>query len=300
MTTHNSKLRTDFICVATSGSTVDGREITAQQLHDMADNYDPTYYTANLWPEHRRWLNMGQVLELKAEDQENGETKLYAVMAPSEMLINYNKQGRYLFTSIEIAPNFRNSGKDYLFGLGVTDTPASVGTTQLQFRQIAQETINSDFIKCNFTLKEDESEYRSFFSTVKAFFTKQETAVSQHHIDQNNNNEDEPMNKEQFDALLAAVVVLGEKIDQRFAAQTEAQAESADPPKVEQVEAPAALAQVTPEQFNQLFEAVQNLDKKFNALSQEATPIPNGVPQKQHENTVQVDGYSFNFGAGEK
>ena len=65
---NKSKLKTDFICIATSGYTVDGRQITAQELHEMAETYDPEHYTANLWPEHRRWFNMGQVIELKAEE----------------------------------------------------------------------------------------------------------------------------------------------------------------------------------------------------------------------------------------
>ena len=42
----------------------------------MAETYDPEHYTANLWPEHRRWFNMGQVIELKVEENEKGETQL--------------------------------------------------------------------------------------------------------------------------------------------------------------------------------------------------------------------------------
>ncbi|HHF3789475.1 TPA: GPO family capsid scaffolding protein, partial [Haemophilus influenzae] len=115
---NKSKLKTDFICIATSGYTVDGRQITAQELHEMAETYDPEHYTANLWPEHRRWFNMGQVIELKTEENEKGETQLFAIIAPNKELIEYNRAGQYLFTSIEITPNFRNSGKAYLSGLG--------------------------------------------------------------------------------------------------------------------------------------------------------------------------------------
>lgn len=74
------------------------------------------------------------MLSLKLEQGET-ESKLYAVLSPTQRLIMLNKQGQYLYSSIEIAPNFRNSGKSYLFGLGVTDTPASVGTTRLEFSQ---------------------------------------------------------------------------------------------------------------------------------------------------------------------
>ena len=70
---------------------MDGRQITAQELHEMAETYDPEHYTANLWPEHRRWFNMGQVIELKVEDNEKGETQLFAVIAPNQELIEYNR-----------------------------------------------------------------------------------------------------------------------------------------------------------------------------------------------------------------
>ena len=106
----NSKLRTDFICIATSGHTVDGRQITSKELHEMADTYDREYYAALLWHEHdRSWMSMGEVLEVKAED-EGGETKLYAIIAPNPKLVNMNNYGVGLFSSIEIMPNFRNSG----------------------------------------------------------------------------------------------------------------------------------------------------------------------------------------------
>ncbi|WP_226537800.1 GPO family capsid scaffolding protein, partial [Avibacterium paragallinarum] len=86
--------------------------------------------------EHRRFMSFGQVLELKAEDQPNGETKLYAVIAPNQYLVNMNAEGQGLFSSVEIMPNFRNTGKAYLYGLGVTDSPASVGTTKLDFFKV--------------------------------------------------------------------------------------------------------------------------------------------------------------------
>ena len=153
---NKSKLKTDFICIATSGYTVDGRQITAQELREMAETYDPEHYTANLWPEHRRWFNMGQVIELKAEENEKGETLLFAIIAPNKELIEYNRAGQYLFTSIEITPNFRNSGKAYLSGLGVTDSPASVGTTELKFFNAKQKgSVCGEFIKVDFLAKED-------------------------------------------------------------------------------------------------------------------------------------------------
>src|SRR5262249_53208173 len=46
-----------------------------------------------------------------------------------------------VFTSIEVSPEFADSGKAYLFGLAVTDSPASLGTSMLAFS--AQHPENS-------------------------------------------------------------------------------------------------------------------------------------------------------------
>jgi hypothetical protein len=42
------KLKTDWIRAAVSGETLDGREITAQQVKDMADTYDREAYVAHI------------------------------------------------------------------------------------------------------------------------------------------------------------------------------------------------------------------------------------------------------------
>lgn len=293
MTVEKSKLRTDFICIATSGYSVDGRQITSQELHEIAETYDPQYYTANMWPDHKRWMNFGQVLSLKAEDQENGETKLYAILAPTDQLVSWNKEGQYLFTSIEIMPNFRNSGKAYLFGLGVTDTPASIGTTQLNFslNHIPKNVQLSEFHKIDFALKAEQDEkMKSFFSIVKEFFTHQEVGSSQN----NNKKEENEMNTEQFTQLLNAFNALGEKIEKHFSAQQPAP-QAQPEQKLEQTEVKAEQV-VTVEQFKQLLEVVNSLDKKFSALLQESTPAPSGIPGSVVGGQIEVDGYSFNFG----
>jgi hypothetical protein len=47
--------------------------------------------------------------------------------------------GQKVYTSMEIQPNFANSGKAYLIGLAVTDDPASLGTEMLEFSRKAQK-----------------------------------------------------------------------------------------------------------------------------------------------------------------
>ncbi|SDZ45036.1 GPO family capsid scaffolding protein [Pseudomonas sp. NFIX28] len=124
--------------VATSGPTVDGREILPQELRDCAETYDPALYTAVIWCEHERWFgSFGTVYALRliegAEDLEAGQVALEAQLKPNDKLLRLNDAGEKLFSSVEILPNFRGRGKAYMTGMAVTDEPASTGTQELYF-----------------------------------------------------------------------------------------------------------------------------------------------------------------------
>jgi hypothetical protein len=124
--------------VATSGTTADGREILPQELRDAAETYKPSKYTAVIWSEHERWMGShGTVYAVRlveeGDDLEPGQIALEAQLKPNDKLLSLNDQGEKLFTSIEITPNFANTGKAYLTGLAVTDSPASLGTQELYF-----------------------------------------------------------------------------------------------------------------------------------------------------------------------
>ncbi|MEB3457144.1 GPO family capsid scaffolding protein [Pasteurella multocida] len=286
---NKTELITDFVCVATSGNTIDGRHIDAQDLKDMADTYDPAKYTAVLWFEHWRWRNFGRVVEVKAEDGEDGKTRLYARIAPSLEMIEMNKKGQGLFTSIEITPNFANTGRAYLSGLAFTDQPASLGTTQLNF----SKRINDDSVKVGnceqldlseVTFTEDETReslLNKFFNIGKKLFSTEEVTAENPAINPENNNkkEENEMTEEQFNKLIGALQGLGEKIDQHFNVQQPQK--PAEEPKAE--EKPAETG-VTAEQFNKLIQQVEDLGNKFNqALNQEVTQVPNGEPAAEQK-----------------
>ncbi|MBL4761380.1 MAG: GPO family capsid scaffolding protein [Gammaproteobacteria bacterium] len=137
-----TQLKTGWLCIATSGATVDdsGRIIEKEWLNDMAQHYSAKLYTAKIWPDHSRWYSAGKVLALKVEKAtEPGledEVQLFAILAPSDTLINANRQGQYSYSSIEVIKNFRNKDHFYLGGLGATDSPASAGTDEMRFSGI--------------------------------------------------------------------------------------------------------------------------------------------------------------------
>ncbi|HEH9781480.1 TPA: GPO family capsid scaffolding protein [Pasteurella multocida] len=287
---NKTELITDFVCVATSGNTIDGRHIDAQDLKDMAETYDPAKYTAVIWWEHWRWRNFGRVVEVKAEDGEEGKTRLYARIASSLEMIELNKEGQGLFTSIEITPNFANTGKAYLSGLAFTDQPASLGTTQLNFsKRIKDENVKVgnceqlDFSKVTFSEDETrENLLNKFFNLGKKLFSTEEVATAENpaiNPENNNKKEEKEMTEEQFNKLIGAVQGLGEKIDQHFNAQQPPK--PAEEPKAEEKTAENG---VTAEQFNALIKQVEDLGNKFNqALNQEVTQVPNGAPAAEQK-----------------
>ncbi|WP_273974635.1 GPO family capsid scaffolding protein, partial [Serratia ureilytica] len=92
--------------------------------------------TALLWPEHsRNYGNRGRVLAAMCQEGDDGIMRLYVQLCPNISLMQANAEGQLLFCSAEFTPdgNFRGTGKSYLEGLGVTDSPASVYTERMRF-----------------------------------------------------------------------------------------------------------------------------------------------------------------------
>lgn len=149
--------------VATSGPTVDGREIKEQWIKDMAETYDPAEYTANIFQDHWSWYgNYGRVTAVKAEKDGKGRLCLFAQVEANKLLLKLNEAGQKLFTSIRVLEDFANTGKAYLMHLAITDEPASLGTEQLSFSAKGEESLifaNQDGTHLEFDqLTDDELE----------------------------------------------------------------------------------------------------------------------------------------------
>lgn len=145
-------IKDKWFCIGQSGPTVDGREIASDDLVQAAESYNPNTYTAVLNVEHYRPFfpkselgGLGSVIELKAET-ENSVTKLYARLDPTAKTQQMMKDREKVFTSMELQKNFANTGKTYLIGLALTDSPASLGTSMLKFTVAAdQQEILSNY-----------------------------------------------------------------------------------------------------------------------------------------------------------
>lgn len=138
------KFRSKWFRVAVEGATTDGRQIERSWIEEMASTYDRAKYGARIWMEHYRsalpdspFRAYGDVLAVKAEEVEiDGQKRLalFAQIEPTDDLVNMvNKLKQKIFTSIEVLEKFAGTGKAYLMGLAVTDSPASIGTEMLAF-----------------------------------------------------------------------------------------------------------------------------------------------------------------------
>ncbi|AJG19135.1 GPO family capsid scaffolding protein [Cupriavidus basilensis] len=137
--------KTKFFRIATEGATSDGRTIDRNMLLQMAASYDPKTYGARVNLEHIRGYDptgpfraYGDVIALKTEE-EDGKLGLYAQIDPTSELVALNKARQKIYCSMEIQPNFADTGEAYLVGLAVTDNPASLGCEMLQFSAKAKQ-----------------------------------------------------------------------------------------------------------------------------------------------------------------
>lgn len=291
-----SNLTTDFLCVATSGKTADGREIFAHHLEEIAESYNPETYTALIWWEHIRYRQLGRVLEVKTE-KAGDKVKLFARLEPTEQLLRFNKDGIGLFSSIEIKTNFADSGKAYLVGLAITDQPASLGTSLLKFAKQEPDVINSEAEPLIFSNNESEKENRFFRRLFKQLFSAQNTESddshelfrfdeTEHHTAETGNPEKEifSMTKEELTAAITTAVSAAFSAQQ---AQNATQNDAADAENHAQQTAPTDAP--TREEYNALQAKFDALETKFNALSQPHTETPNGANGINADNKFAID-----------
>lgn len=137
------KFRSNWFRVAVEGATTDKRKIERSWLEQAAKNFNQGTYGARVWLEHYRSLlpdgpfkAYGDITAVKTEEVEIAGKKklgLFVQIEPTPELVAMNKAKQKIYTSIEIDDSFADSGEAYLVGLGLTDSPASLGTDVLAF-----------------------------------------------------------------------------------------------------------------------------------------------------------------------
>lgn len=238
------KYRSKPFRVAVEGATTDGRKIDRQWIEEMAAQYDPNTYGARINCEHIKWLwpggefgAYGDVTALSAKEVEIGGEKklaLYAQIEPNEALLALNKAGQKVYTSVEINPKFADTGKAYLVGLAITDSPASLGTEALAFSSqngnLAQRKENKDNL---FTATTDEEAVLDFEEVSET--EPASAGLFKRVVELLSKNKDKTTeNDAQFAELAKAVEAIAEHAQQQDAATSKQQADFAS--RLEQLE----------------------------------------------------------------
>ena len=136
--------KSKFFRVAVEGATTDGRVMERSWIQEIASQYNTATYGARIFMEHIRGIvpdspfkAYGDVTAVKAEEITDGDLKgklaLFAQIDPTPAMVALVKAKQKIYTSIEVNPKFSSTGKAYLMGLGITDSPASLGTEMLTF-----------------------------------------------------------------------------------------------------------------------------------------------------------------------
>ncbi|UXI00441.1 GPO family capsid scaffolding protein [Photobacterium sp. TY1-4] len=275
----------DWKIVATEGATVDGRKLLRQWFKEMAEQYSTQEYTAMIWPEHFRFGgfgdNWGTVEAVKAEELD-GKMRLFAKIKPNQYLLAANKLGQKLFTSIEINPDYKGEGRCYLRGLAVTDSPASTGTSRLEF---SEQNGKVKAIECDQLEELDfaECQPNALMQAITTLFSHFQSGNPAPETQTEPESEDTDVTPEQLTAALSEqlkpfsdqLAALEKKV-QTFSEQgTEETTEGKPEGKHEAGEQgdPGAkdFSQVLADQLKPLAEKLGSLETQFNELKQEAT-----------------------------
>lgn len=199
-------LFTDWVTIGKAGATVDGRKISDIHLQQAAKNFDPEWYGASININHRNyWGSYGHVQELRnGICKKDGKVTLEARLSPNKYFLETNSEGQYKYTSMELDLEFGDTGEAYLTGLAITDQPASLATTQINFSKDKNSHHSSTAFEM-YTVENSKDlnldKEPSWFTTFKNKFAKTE-------------KQENEMDKEEFaEALEAGLKPVKDRLD---------------------------------------------------------------------------------------
>jgi hypothetical protein len=252
-----STLISDWKRIAQSGPTMDGRVIKPEWLVDMAETYDPEVYTAKIWIDHMRYASYGSVRELKAEEDDN-VIRLYAKISPSRSLLQMNQVWEEkLHFSIEPTENFAKTGKCYLTGLGMTDSPASLGTDEMRFSKTPGRDYTARYAGEQVPdLRElnDDQDLERFGAKLFRLFSKNTKPKE----------DNETMDKQQFETLTTSITTMNAAIGDLAKKFETFGTEKKAAPVEEQTPAPTEITGTG--QFAELSAGLKGLGDKFDSI----------------------------------
>ena len=181
--------KTGWIAALSAHTTADNREIEESIVSELAETYDPKFYTARINLEHISWYSrFGDVLEVKNQ-VEDGIKKLFVKLQANELLESINQADQAVFLSVEFVRNFAGTGKAYLTGLALTDQPASIGTGRISL-SVGGNDQEVETINCGLQLNYQSAPDTSAKPGIISNLIKK--------LNNNDNHQEQPMTKEEF------------------------------------------------------------------------------------------------------
>jgi len=273
-------LLTDWVTLGTAGPTIDGRTISAEALEQAAASYDPDTYTAVINADHMVWFgNFGTVAALRTMQNSKGNTILQGRLAPNFRLLAMNQSKQRQFLSMELHPKFADTGEAYLTGLALTDSPASLGTTQLNFnRTDADGKPASEILRTvpdQFTLPATAPDQPGVLAQIRQLLNITPAT-------ENPDPQTEPkagpdiMNQEQFDAMQTGFA------DIKTKAETQQKAITALEQKLDALSSQKPADTRTPvDPIQKLADQVTKLQGSMTALGEQVTKLKQEAPGTQ-------------------
>lgn len=271
--------------VAREGQTVDGRELTGQEIQQMGSSYSIEKYGARInlehfsgWSAEPPFNAYGDIIKVEAVE-EDGKWSLYNTLSALPNFVAMNKKGQKIYPSIEFYRNFAGTGIAYQVALGLTDTPASLGTEPIKFsaNQYSLRTQPNSEIYMSLTAPTEQN--NSVQTDQKSFLEQLKTLITP--------TAKPPEVEDDFKTVVTQGLVTAlhgiKDLNEKFSTLNTAPAVATAP-----VHQPAPITQNTeqpttsPEAFSQalapILQSIQSLQTQFTQLSTTAVNNPPAAP----------------------
>lgn len=263
--------------VAREGQTVDGRELTHQEIQDMADTYNPEHYAGRIniehfagWSPEPPFNAYGDIIKVEAIE-EDGKLCLYNTISALPNFVAMNKDGQKIYPSIEFYRNFAGTNRAYQVGLGMTDQPASLGTQALKFSSTQYSLRTQPNSEIYMSLKTPTEQNNSVHTDQKSFLEQLKNLLTPVAKPTESDDEFKEVITKGLVALFAAIKDLNEKFN---TLNTTPKANTVVPIAVTPNHEQPTTSQ---DQFSQalapILQSIQGLQTQVNQLS--TTPVNN-------------------------
>jgi thioredoxin-like negative regulator of GroEL len=186
----------------------------------------------------------------------------------------------YLHFSIEVTEDFAKTGKTYLTGLAMTDSPASLGTDEMRFKSFPGRTFTAKYPGepvPDLRGAREEDVFRTFTDKFFSFLKHN-----------SKNKEEDDMKKEDFEVFeeelrntKQIISDVAEKLDKFIAEQKTEPAQQEEPAQPE-----TTTTKEKPGEFTELEDQIKTLGEKFDKIVER---LEKAAPSTQHSSDSAVD-----------